>query len=44
MLIAIARDKAAALLSRLLENYPQVSVIGKVIEPGSKAILVCLCG
>jgi selenide,water dikinase len=41
MLIAIASDKAAALLSRLLENYPQVSVIGKVIEPGSKAILVC---
>ena len=41
MLIEIASDKAAALLSRLRENYARASVIGRVIEPGSKAILVC---
>ncbi len=40
MLIAIAEDKAEALLSRLRENYPHASVIGKVMEPGNKAILV----
>ena len=40
MLIAIAEDKAEALLSRLRENYPRASVIGKVMEPGNKAILV----
>jgi selenide, water dikinase len=40
MLIAIAPDQGDALLSRLREKYPQASVIGKVVEPGGKAILV----
>ena len=40
MLIAIPGDKAEALLSRLRENYPRAAVIGKVMEPGNKAILV----
>jgi selenide,water dikinase len=40
MLIAIPEDKAEALLLRLRENYPRASVIGKVMEPGNKAILV----
>ena len=40
MLIAIASDQAEALLSRLRENYPRASVIGKVTEAGSKSIVV----
>ena len=40
MLIAIAEDKAEALLSRLRENYPSASVIGKVREPATHSILV----
>ena len=40
MLIAIASDQAEALLSRLRENYPRASLIGKVTEAGSKSILV----
>jgi selenide, water dikinase len=40
MLIAIRPDRADALLSRLRERYAKTSVIGKVIDPGSKAILV----
>jgi hydrogenase maturation factor len=40
MLIAIRPDRADALLSRLRERYAKASVIGKVIDPGSKAILV----
>ncbi len=40
MFIAIASDQAEALLSRLRENYAEASMIGKVINPGSKAILV----
>ena len=40
MLIAIAEDRAEALLSRLRENYPRASVIGKVIKPATHSILV----
>ena len=40
MLIAIPKDQAEALLSRLRENYPRASVIGKVMEPGGRSILV----
>ena len=40
MLIAIASDQAEALLSRLRENYPRASLIGKVTEAGSESILV----
>ena len=40
MLIAIASDQAEALLSRLRENYPRASLIGKVTEAGSKSIVV----
>jgi selenide, water dikinase len=40
MLIAIRPDRADPLLSRLRERYAKASVIGKVIDPGSKAILV----
>jgi selenide,water dikinase len=40
MLIAIASEQAEALLSRLRENYPRASVIGRVSEAGSKSIVV----
>lgn len=40
MLIAAGKEQAAALLARLRENYPHASVIGRVVEPGNKAILV----
>ena len=40
MLIAIASDQAEALLLRLRENYAGANVIGKVINPDSRSILV----
>ena len=40
MLIAIASDQAAALLSRLRENYPTAAVIGKVTPTGPRSIVV----
>lgn len=40
MLIAIAADRAEELLSRLRENYADASVIGIVINPSGRYILV----
>jgi selenide,water dikinase len=40
LLLAISADKAADLLRDLRENYPQAEIIGRVIEPGPKAISV----
>lgn len=40
MLIAIGSERAESLLSRLRENYPRAEVIGKVIEPDQKSIVV----
>ncbi len=40
MLIAIRADQAETLLARLREHYAKASVIGRVIDPGSKAILI----
>lgn len=40
MLIAIEADRAESLLQRLRENYPRANVIGRVLEPANKAILV----
>ncbi len=40
LLIAIAADKADALLSRLRENYPEAAIIGRVTERGSHSIMV----
>lgn len=40
MLISIPHDKADSLLSRLRENYPRATVIGRVIDPGSKSITI----
>jgi selenide,water dikinase len=40
MLIAIAEDRAEQLLSRLKENYPKASVIGRVVEKGALSIVV----
>ena len=40
MLIAIASDKAEALLSRLRENYPTAAVIGRVTSSGPRSIVV----
>ena len=40
MLIAIAEDKAEALLARLRENYPRAQIIGRVSPRGSHSIVV----
>lgn len=40
MLIAIAAEKAEALLARLRQNYLQTKIIGKAVAPGIKSILV----
>jgi selenide,water dikinase len=40
MLIAIPEDRADQLLSRLRENYPTASVIGRVTERGSRSIRI----
>ena len=40
LLIAIAPERAEALLARLRENYPQASIIGRVIERGAHSIIV----
>jgi selenide,water dikinase len=40
MLIAIAEDKAEALLSSLRTNYPNARIIGRVVPPGSRSIIV----
>ena len=40
MLIAIGEDKAAALLSKLRENYPRAQIIGRVSPRGSHSIVV----
>jgi len=40
MLIAISADRADALLERLRENYPRAQKIGRVVEPGERAIVV----
>ena len=40
MLIAISPDRAADLLVRLRENYPQAEIIGRVVERGEHSIVV----
>jgi selenide,water dikinase len=40
MLIAIAEDKSDALLRTLKEHYPHARIIGHVIPPGPRAIIV----
>ena len=40
MLIAAGKEQSDALLARLRENYPRANVIGRVIEPGNKSVLV----
>jgi selenide,water dikinase len=40
MLIAAGSEHSDALLARLRENYPLANVIGRVIEPRAKSILV----
>jgi selenide, water dikinase len=40
MLIAVGEEKAEALLSRLLENYPRAQIIGRVSPRGSHSIVV----
>ena len=40
MLIAIAEDRAPALLSRLRESYPSTRVIGRAIQKGTKSIII----
>jgi len=40
MLIAIAENKAEALLSTLSKNYPQARRIGRVLPPGPHSIIV----
>ena len=40
MLIAIAEDKAEALISTLRKYYPHASLIGRVLPCGPNAIVV----
>jgi len=40
MLISISPDHAGDLLVRLRENYPQVAIIGRVLERGEHSIVV----
>jgi selenide,water dikinase len=40
LLLAIAEDKAEELLTALRRNYPRAEIIGRVSEPGEKAISV----
>jgi selenide,water dikinase len=40
MLIAVAEDKAEALLGKLRENYPQAQIIGRVSPRDSRSIVV----
>lgn len=40
LLLSISEDKADELLTELHKNYPQAEAIGRVIERGSKAIIV----
>ena len=40
MLISVSPDRAADLLVRLRENYPQVEKIGRVLERGEHSIVV----
>jgi selenide,water dikinase len=40
MLISIAAERAPDLLARLRENYPQATVIGRVVERGERSIVV----
>lgn len=40
MLIAIARDKSEALLTRLRENYPEAAIIGQIREFDGRCVVV----
>lgn len=40
MLIAVAEEKAEALLGKLRENYPRAQIIGRVAPRGSRSIVV----
>jgi len=40
LLLAITPDRASDLLRELRENYPRAQIIGRVTEPGAKAISV----
>jgi selenide,water dikinase len=40
LLLAIAEDRAEELLTALRRNYPRAEIIGRVSEPGDKAISV----
>jgi selenide, water dikinase len=40
MLIAVASNKAEAMLARLRETYPEAAIIGRVIEKGAHAVVV----
>jgi selenide,water dikinase len=40
MLIAIAANRAEALVSRLLQSYPSTSIIGRVTEQAAHAIVI----
>lgn len=40
MLIAVAEEKAEALLGKLRENYPRAQIIGRVSPRGSRSIVV----
>ena len=40
MLISVASDKADAMLARLRENYSDAAFIGRVVEKGSRSLVV----
>jgi selenide,water dikinase len=40
ILMAIQADRAAALVERLKHSYPQAAIIGRVLEPGLRSIVV----
>jgi selenide,water dikinase len=40
LLISIAADRAQALLARLRDTYPQAAIIGRVVEPGARSVVV----
>jgi selenide,water dikinase len=40
MLIAIAENKAEALLDALTRNYPAARIIGRILPPGQRSIIV----
>jgi hydrogenase maturation factor len=40
MLIAIAQDRAEAMLRRLRETYKQAAIIGRVIEYDGRSVVV----